>query len=479
MLKTSITHLLCAAALCGSLVSCMDFGPAAGEIEMSTHVDDWRDEVIYQILVDRFENGDEGNDYRLDLNAPARYHGGDWQGIIDRLGYLEELGVTALWISPVVKNVETDADVDGYHGYWAQDFEATNPHFGDIVALRRLVDAAHARDMKVIIDIVANHVGQVFYYDINMNGSADVLIQGNGIDSPVVHINEYDPDFDPRGIQSFTSLGEAGPAPIIFANDPATNHMPPNPAVFADPLNYNRKGRTLNFDDEDQLLHGDFPGGLKDVDTRRCEVKKAFVDVYARWIELSDADGFRIDTIKHVEYEFWRYFAPHIRRRLAKNGKDKFFMFGEAFDGRDDLVGSFTKTFPPDAVEQACETDGAPITGEQVDGVFYFPQYYQAIRDVFQYAQSTDRIESLWAARSTNYGTEEIPNGIGIPPTEAVVNFIDNHDVARPGNVQHGMHHEVVAREYLHRAGGSGNRGFIGQTSNCGRHRVQAIHQIG
>ena len=178
MLKTSITHLLCAAALCGSLVSCMDFGPAAGEIEMSTHVDDWRDEVIYQILVDRFENGDEGNDYRLDLNAPARYHGGDWQGIIDRLGYLEELGVTALWISPVVKNVETDADVDGYHGYWAQDFEATNPHFGDIVALRRLVDAAHARDMKVIIDIVANHVGQVFYYDINMNGSADVLIQG-------------------------------------------------------------------------------------------------------------------------------------------------------------------------------------------------------------------------------------------------------------------------------------------------------------
>ena len=144
-------------------------------------------------------------------------------------------------------------------------------------------------------------------------------------------------------------------------------------------------------------------------------MKKAFVDVYARWIELSDADGFRIDTIKHVEYEFWRYFAPHIRRRLAKNGKDKFFMFGEAFDGRDDLVGSFTKTFP-DAVEQACETDGA-ITGEQVDGVFYFPQYYQAIRDVFQYAQSTDRIQIVVGRAEHQLRDRGDPQRIGIPPT--------------------------------------------------------------
>ena len=424
-----------AGLLVASLVplgSCLNFEGYEETPTLTTEVEDWRDEVIYQVLVDRFANGDNGNDYRIQLGAPARYHGGDWQGLEDKLPYLQELGVTTLWISPVIKNVETDADVDGYHGYWAQDFTELNPHFGDLVALRRLVDAAHERDMKIIIDIVANHVGQLFYYDINLNGNPDEQLQGNGVDSPVMYINEYDPDFDERGIQAFTSLGEAGPAPIIFGNDPATNHMPPSPAVFRNPAVYNRRGRTLNFDIEDQLLHGDFPGGLKDVNTTRCDVKQAFVDVYARIIEQTNADGFRIDTIKHVEYEFWRYFSQRIRQRLAEKGKRNFFMFGEAFDGRDDLVGSFTKNeeLPADS-ELECGADGPPLTGDQLDSAFYFPQYFQAIRDVFQQAQSTTRIQDLWNQRSTTWGTEPMVGGIGIAPADIPVNFIDNHDVPR------------------------------------------------
>lgn len=412
------------------LGSCLDFQGYEQTPALTTEVEDWRDQVIYQVLVDRFANGDAGNDYRIQLDAPARYHGGDWQGLEDQLPYLQELGVTTLWISPVVKNVETDADVDGYHGYWAQDFTELNPHFGDLVALRRLVDAAHERDMLVIIDIVTNHVGQLFYYDINLNGHPDEQLQGNGIDSPVMYINEYDPDFDERGIQSFTSLGEAGPAPIIFGSDPATNHLPPNPAVFRNPAVYNRKGRTLNFDIEDQLLHGDFPGGLKDVNTRRCDVKQAYVDVYARIIEQTNADGFRIDTIKHVEYEFWRYFTQRMRARLAQQGKTNFFMFGEAFDGRDDLVGSFTQQRPPEPDEPVC--DGGPaLTGDQLDSAFYFPQYFQAIRDVFQQAQSTDRIQALWTQRTTTWGTVAPEGGVGIAPADIPVNFLDNHDVPR------------------------------------------------
>ncbi|KIG16532.1 Maltodextrin glucosidase [Enhygromyxa salina] len=424
--------LLCAALL--PVGSCLDFQGYEQTPTLTTEVEDWRDEVIYQVLVDRFANGDNANDYRVQLGAPARYHGGDWQGLEDQLPYLQELGVTTLWISPVVKNVETDANVDGYHGYWAQDFTELNPHFGDLVALRRLVDVAHERDMLVIIDIVANHVGQLFYYDINLNGHADEQLQGNGVDSPVMYINEYDPDFDERGIQSFTSLGEAGPAPIIFGNDPATNHMPPNPAVFRNPAIYNRKGRTLNFDVEDQLLHGDFPGGLKDVDTSRCDVKQAFVDVYARIIEQTNADGFRIDTIKHVEHEFWRYFSQRVRQRLAAKGKRNFFMFGEAFDGRDDLVGSFTQKLAPDPSEHDCaaEATGAPaLTGDQLDSAFYFPQYFQAVRDVFQQGQSTDRIQALWEQRPTTWGTEAPEGGIGIAPSDIPVNFLDNHDVPR------------------------------------------------
>lgn len=435
--------------------ACADFREldAQAEVTLSTEVDQWRDEVIYQILVDRFANGDRGNDTMVDPDDLARYQGGDWQGLIDRMGYLEELGVTTLWISPVVRNVETDADVDGYHGYWAQDFDDVNPHFGSLATLQELVREAHRRDMKVIIDIVTNHVGQAFYYDMNLNGVPDIQLQNDGGSVPVRHFTEYDPDFDPRGIQAFTSLGEAGPAPVVFQYDPATNHIPPAPALFQDPAVYNRKGRTFDFDDPDQLLHGDFPGGLKDIDTRRCDVKQEFVDIYARWIEKTNADGYRIDTIKHVEYEFWRFFTQRLRQRLAEQGKTNFLMFGEVFDGRDDLLGSFTKheilgdadlvrllgqtpgSDPSDeeqlAAEGSCDPGGPPLTGDQIDSVFYFSQHFQAVRDVFASAQSTDRIQSLWESRPTTWGTEPNELGIGVSPDRMPINFIDNHDVAR------------------------------------------------
>lgn len=416
--------------------ACMQFDEGlSGPVTMETHVDDWRDETIYQLLVDRFADGDAGNNYRVNTAAPGKWHGGDWKGVEDKLDYIESLGVTTLWISPVVKNVDTDAGFDGYHGYWAQDLNEANPHFGDIPALRHLVDAAHQRKIKVILDIVTNHMGQVFYYDINKNGQPDENVSGSGPTSPVVHVNEYDPDFDPRGIQSRTSLGESGPAPTIFVYDPKTNHLPPMPAVFQTPEAYNRKGRTYNFDDPDQLVHGDFPGGLKDVNTARCDVKEAMVDSYTRWVELTDLDGFRIDTVKHVEREFWRYFSQKVRQRLDAQGKKKFFMFGEAFDGRDQLCGTFTKNDAPAAAELAqentCVKDGVEITGDQLDGVFYFPQYFTAIRDVFQDAKGTQGISDLWDQRVMNYGAEPQKLGTGVSPQKTLVNFLDNHDVPR------------------------------------------------
>ncbi|MEZ4301133.1 MAG: alpha-amylase family glycosyl hydrolase [Polyangiaceae bacterium] len=441
----NLTLALTASLLGVSASSCMSVPEgAAGEIALETHVDDWRDEVIYQVLVDRFADGDAGNNYRVDLTAQGHWHGGDWKGLEDNLDYLQDLGVTTLWISPVVKNVDTDAGFDGYHGYWTQDFTEVNPHFGDLAALRSLVRSAHDRDMKVILDIVTNHVGQLFYYDINKNGQPDKDVFGGGKanQSGVVNVTEYDPEFDPRGVQAYTSLGESGPAPVVWQWDPASNHVPPNPLLFQDVNVYNRKGRTFNFDDLDQLVHGDFPGGLKDVDTSRCDVKRGMVDIFARWVELTDLDGFRIDTVKHVEHEFWRYFAQNVRIRLAEKGKKNFFMFGEAFDGKDDLIGSFTKHTVPahlhdellggDLARENAECPGAaPITGDMLDGVFYFSQYFQAIRDVFRDAQSTRRIQTLWEARAVNYGTEPNANGTGLPPTKTLVNFLDNHDVPR------------------------------------------------
>src|SRR6185503_3515088 len=210
------------------IASCADITGTGQKAQLATHVDDWRDEVIYQVIVDRFADGDINNDYTVSPGFLGKYQGGDWKGIEDHLGYLQDLGVTTLWISPIIKNVDSDADVDGYHGYWAEDLHKLNAHFGDAASLRSMINSAHLRGMKVVLDIVCNHMGQLFFYDINLNGKPDEYIAGSGGTSPVTRINEYDPDWDPRGVQAFSAAGNAGRAPIIFIDDPSVNRTPPH-----------------------------------------------------------------------------------------------------------------------------------------------------------------------------------------------------------------------------------------------------------
>jgi alpha-amylase len=430
-------------------------------VKIGTHVDDWRDEVIYQLLTDRFANGDARNDHRVDTSSLARYQGGDYQGIIDHLDYLEELGVTTLWISPIVMNVDHDAGFDAYHGYWAVNLERLNPHFGDLATLRRLVNEAHARDMKIVLDLVTNHLGQVFYYDINNNGQPDEWLAGGGEtvftprqpaagesfedwansqgsssthgmpgssssaeNSGITRVTEYDPEYDRRGVQGFTSLGLSGPAPIRFFDDPAIWRVQPEPAIFQRPEAYNRRGRVSNWDCKlgklpgvdldicDQVVLGDFPGGLKDLNTQNPKVREALIDAYVNWVLKTDIDGFRIDTLKHVEHDFWRVWGEQVRTRLKKAGKTNFIMFGEAFDGSDKLVGSYTHK-------------------GMMDSVFYFPQRFQVFNDVFRRNGPTANVERLLTARETHYGKEAQAGGIGIAPNRALVNFMDNHDVPR------------------------------------------------
>ncbi len=427
--KTALTSAFAAlAVLAASSGGCVSVPNEGTQPVIATHVGDWRDEVIYQVLVDRFADGDVNNNYLVREGFLARYQGGDWRGLIDHLDYVKELGVTTLWISPVVKNVETDADVDAYHGYWAQDLTQVNPHFGTLSDLRSLTAAAHDRGLKVVLDIVTNHMGQVFFYDTNLNGNPDINAGGTGqcapgqpgcqgASSPVTRITEFDPDWDPRGVQAWTSLGLAGRAPLVFIQNPSINRVPP-PGILGTARAYHGFGRIVSYEDPKQVMLGDFPGGLKDVATELPEVRAEMIDKYTRWVEVADLDGFRIDTVKHVEYEFWKEFASSVRKRLAAQGKQRFLMFGEAFDGNDKLLGSYTQE-------------------DMLDSVFYFSQHYQVFRDVFVYAHDeaqqkpTKQIEDLWAQRRVNYRMEPQPGGIGIAPAKSLVNFMDNHDVAR------------------------------------------------
>ena len=110
----------------------------------------WKQRTIYQIIVDRFAVGGGATPNCPDLH---QYCGGNWQGVIDKLPYIQELGFDAIWISPVVDNIP-----GGYHGYWARDWEKLNSEFGDEDTLHRLIDTAHNMDMWVMVDVVANHV---------------------------------------------------------------------------------------------------------------------------------------------------------------------------------------------------------------------------------------------------------------------------------------------------------------------------------
>ena len=398
-----------------ALLACVDSSPYTSPPEITNHVEDWRDEVIYQLLVDRFANGDVNNDYNVtyDESNLSRYLGGDYQGIIDKVDYLKALVVTTLWISPVVVNVEEDAGNGSYHGYWTQDFLNVNPHWGDLPKLREMVEVMHDNDIKVVLDIVVNHVGQLFYYDINRNGQADITTYyaTDGSDTTDI-VTEWDPAYDPRGVQGWTSLGESGEAPLGWVDMPEINRVLPNPPEFANPDWYNRRGRVINWGDFEQVVYGDFPGGLKDLKTEHPDVRTALIDAFGYWIETANLDGFRIDTLKHVEHDFWQEFCPAIRDHCSLIGKEKFLMFGESFDGDDALIGSYT-------------------FDQEVDSVVYFSQKYQVYDDVFKYNQPTTRIQTLLEARSVNFGTVAHDRGAGLPPADILVNFMDNHDIPR------------------------------------------------
>ncbi|HLL20732.1 MAG TPA: alpha-amylase family glycosyl hydrolase, partial [Kofleriaceae bacterium] len=395
----------------------------------------------------------------------------------------------------VVKNTEEDAGFASYHGYWTQDFLRPNAHFGDLAKLRELVDKAHGKGMLVILDVVTNHVGQLFYYDINGNGQPDDTISGGGFahtclqicqQNPTAcsadektycangsgyleRIIEWDPDYDPRGIQGWTSLGFSGDADVRFTDWPESNRTPPPrpPAWFGwpddkpwfeDPSWYNRKGRVYVWWHEndyskefvrEQETKGDFPGGLKDLDTDNPDVKEALIKSFEYWIEVADFDGFRIDTVKHIDRPeiarnvrgFWGDFTDRMRAKAAALGKQNFFIFGEGFDGNDELIGSYT-------------WGGQDAAGKfgRFDSMFYFSQKYRSVDAVFAQGQPTKNIECLYNSRmgrtpgdpfcATNgYPAgptyQNTPHampaqgGIGLAPNQVLVNFLDNHDLPR------------------------------------------------
>ncbi|MGQ0835579.1 MAG: alpha-amylase family glycosyl hydrolase [Gammaproteobacteria bacterium] len=275
-----------------------------------------QDEIIYFLLPDRFANADPSNDRgglaggRLvtgfDPTSKGFYHGGDLAGLTSRLDYIRSLGATAIWLAPIFRNKPVQGaageESAGYHGYWATDFTRVDPHFGNEREMHAFVDAAHARGMKVYLDIIANHTADVIAYR----------------ECPARAC-----PYRSRAEQPYTPHVPRGQARIK------------KPGWLNDPIYYHNRGDST-FSGESLEL-GDF-GGLDDLMTENPRVVQGFIDIFGTWIDQYRIDGYRIDTARHVNPEFWQAFVPAMRARAAANGIAEFHIFGEVASSEIDVA---------------------------------------------------------------------------------------------------------------------------------------------
>jgi glycosidase len=299
------------------------------------------DEIVYFVLPDRFENGDAANDRgglagdRLttgfDPTHKGFYHGGDLKGLIARLDYIQGLGATAIWLGPIYKNKAVQGgpgeETAGYHGYWITDFTAVDPHFGSDAELRSFVDAVHARGMKVYLDIITNHTADVIQFRECQAKPCPYRSKAAYPYSRSVTGEPINGGFVGDGLRTpanFARLTRADFAYTPFVA-PAEKDVKV-PAWLNSPIYYHNRGNS-DFAGESSLF-GDFVG-LDDLMTENPRVVQGFIDIYGDWIARYRIDGFRIDTARHVNAEFWQAFSPAMLRRARAAGIPNFHIFGE------------------------------------------------------------------------------------------------------------------------------------------------------
>jgi glycosidase len=388
-----------------------------------------QDEVIYFLLPDRFENGDTSNDRggltgdRLatgfDPTGKGFYHGGDLKGLIKRLDYIQGLGATAIWLAPVFKNKAVQGlpgqESAGYHGYWITDFTRVDPHLGTDADFKAFVDAAHAKGMKVYMDIIANHTADV----IQLEGCK------SGVECPYRSIADY--PYQRRGGVGGQPInlgfsGEKDGSAANFAklknpNYAYTVRVPPAernvkvPAWLNDPIYYHNRGN-ITFSAESYIM-GDF-SGLDDIFTENPRVVAGMIDIYGSWIDRFGVDGFRIDTAQHVGPAFWQKFVPAMLARARARAIPNFHIFGEVATGDMDPAHTAVNT----------RVDKLP-------SVLDF-SFTRAVFDVLATGAGTDELTKLFRADPLYEGGAEAALRL---PT-----FLGNHDWGRfPMSVRHSM----------------------------------------
>lgn len=318
---------------------------------------------MYLVMPDRFDDGDPANNNvngKSDSRNPLSVQGGDLKGIERRLPYLQKLGINAIWITPVQMNVP-----GAFHGYWIQHFKRVDPRLGTMEDLRRLVRTAHRMGMRVYLDVVCNHTG------------------------PLIGTTEGGHVWNDSGY----TLAWRDQAQL------------PTPEALQDLELYHNFGEVKEWSDPYQVL-GELPGGLDDLRTEDPRVLAIMIEIWTWWIEQSDCDGFRVDTVKHVDMPFWYAWLAAVRRYAEGIGKKDFFIFGEVFSGNDAICAPYTH--------------GDARGRRGFDAVFNF-SIAEALRDVIGRGATVQRL----ATSINNLGMYEEQS------RQRQMIFVDNHDMSR------------------------------------------------
>jgi glycosidase len=358
---------------------------------------DWRDVWIYFLMLDRFNRADGRDPVSMPHDRPCgEFQGGTFNGVRERLGYLKELGAGAVWLSPVLKNRQSDRGT--FHGYGIQDFLQPEPRFAStpgkaVEELRALVDEAHALGLYVIFDIVLNHAGDVFGY--------------TGLGSAT----DGGPDIKP--IEWRDETGHARPDFPVIEDIPSAQRTADGlvwPAELQRNSFFRRKGRGAEAGGDFESLK-EFVTDVRD--GAMFPVRNALILAYQHAIARYDIDGVRIDTLKFVERDFARTFGNAMREYALSIGKKNFFSFGEVFDGEDriaEFIGRNTR-------------DADDIVG--VDAALDFPLFFTLPSVAKGFAPPT-RVIDVYARR------KQVEREVLSSHGEAgrfFVTFLDNHDM--------------------------------------------------
>lgn len=276
---------------------------------------DWRDQIIYALMLDRFNDGDSTrNDQGSGEHDPSKsshYSGGDIRGVVNKVDYIKALGATAVWISPPTASKWLDPGSDkfeaysGYHGYWPVNFMEIDAHLGNLEDYKDLSHSLHSNGMYLIQDAVVNHVAHFYHYD--------------GV-------------YNPNDVtQNFTLL--KNPIPPAPGMAPFHQNNVLNPAHKAANI-YHWTPSITDYDDPEQLLTYQLKL-VNDLNTSNPVVREALKKSYGYWIKEIGVDGFRLDAAKHVEMDFWNDFIHSdngVEKSARKVGREDFLTFGESWE---------------------------------------------------------------------------------------------------------------------------------------------------